>query len=149
MQTGRPWLIITSFAILGLTVWSACGGASHNPSPSPTEAPVTSVSPPSFAATQSANALVETATDNKFSQTSLSIHAGQAYTLTLVNKGQAVHNLRLDNVKAPDGKDVAVPLVEPGKSGYVSFTVAKSGTYQFVCDVHPTEMRGTITVDQG
>lgn len=42
-----------------------------------------------------------------------------------------------------------VPVEEEGTSWSGSCTFAKPGTYAFVCTVHPTEMKGTITVGEG
>jgi plastocyanin len=149
MRWLNPSLIIAALLTASAFLAGACGGAAQGGQPAPSGPQAAAPASTEIAVTQSANGLVETATDNKFSQTNLSVRTGEMYTITVLNKGQAVHNLRIENLKAADGKDVAVPLVEPGKSASTSFTAAKPGTYQFVCDVHPTEMRGTITVGQG
>jgi plastocyanin len=91
-------------------------------------------------------ALSEVTTDNKFSQTTLNIPAGQAITLTQNNKGQAIHNWHVLNVKDSDGKDVTTPLTQPGQTANTTFTLATAGSYKFQCDVHPTEMVGTLNV---
>jgi plastocyanin len=91
-------------------------------------------------------ALNEVTTDNKFSQTSYNIPAGQAITLTQNNKGQAIHNWHVLNVKDSDGKDITTPLTQPGQTSTATFTLATAGSYKFQCDVHPTEMTGTLTV---
>lgn len=98
------------------------------------------------ASSASGSTLSEVTTDNKFSQTSFTIKAGQSYTLNLKNDGQAIHNWHVLNVKGADGKDITTPLLDGGKSESVTFTITKPGTYNFQCDVHPTEMKGTITV---
>lgn len=90
--------------------------------------------------------LVETATDNKFSATAFTIVAGAQYTLDFTNQGNALHNWRLKGVAGADGKDVQTQIIGGGKSESVSFTVPQPGTYDFVCDVHPTEMMGKLTV---
>jgi plastocyanin len=90
--------------------------------------------------------LTETANDNSFSTTSYSINAGQPYTLTLTNAGKAVHNWHLLGLKGPGGGQIATPLIEGGKSASVTFTIATPGTYHFQCDVHPTQMAGTVVV---
>lgn len=97
------------------------------------------------AAAQSHNLFVTT-TDNKYSQTSFTVKAGQQYTLTQINKGQAIHNWHVLDVKSSDGSTIMTPLTSPGKNSSVTFTISKPGTYHFHCDVHPTEMMGTITV---
>lgn len=92
--------------------------------------------------------LSETTTDNKFSNTSYTIKAGEQVTMVVHNNGSALHNWHVLGVKGADGKDI-VPspqFVPPGGTGVVTFTIATAGTYKFQCDVHPTEMTGTLTV---
>jgi plastocyanin/mono/diheme cytochrome c family protein len=90
--------------------------------------------------------LQQTATDNKFSATALASPAGKQITLTLDNKGSAIHNWDVTDVKDDSGKDIKTDLTDPGKSSKVTFTISKPGTYHFRCDVHPTEMTGTIVI---
>ena len=94
----------------------------------------------------SGNGITEVTTDNKFSATEITIKAGQSYTLTQDNKGAAIHNVHVLEVKSDDGKDIMTPLTDGGKSANISFAIGKIGTYTFQCDVHPTEMKGTLTV---
>jgi plastocyanin len=87
-----------------------------------------------------------TATDNKYSQTKLTAKAGQQVALTLDNKGQATHNWHLLNVKDTSGNDLKLPLLDPGKSQTLVFLLMQPGTYQFWCDVHTSDMKGTLTI---
>src|SRR5262249_6823730 len=88
----------------------------------------------------------QVATDNKFSFTKGTILVNQQYTLNLSNKGAATHNWHLLNVTGTDGKEITTPLLAGGGSESVNFTIGQAGTYNFQCDVHPTEMRGALTV---
>ena len=90
--------------------------------------------------------IVNVATDNKFAPVQLNANANEATKLTLQNRGQALHNLHILNVKGADGKDVATQILPAGQSETITFTLATAGTYDFNCDVHPVEMRGKITV---
>jgi plastocyanin len=148
MRALKQSLMVIALLVVSALAAGACGSDPQTKSVAPASTAPESPSVAAPAGTESANTLVETATDNKFGQTNLSIRAGEKYTLALRNAGQAVHNLRIENVKGSDGKDVAVPLVEPGKTASTTFSVSAPGTYQFVCDVHPAEMRGTLTVQQ-
>lgn len=114
----------------------------------PTPFPNSSAAPTSGSgsAASSGTILTEIATDNKFSQTTYTIKAGQQYTLNFQNSGQAIHDWHILDQKSADGKDIAVPLTDGGKESSVTFTIDKAGTYHFQCDVHPDEMKGTITV---
>jgi plastocyanin len=102
------------------------------------------------AAAQQANtpltALNETTTDDKFSKTAFISPAGQAVTLTQTNKGAAIHNWHILDTKDASGQDIATALTNPGSTSTVTFTIASAGTYKFQCDVHPTEMFGTIKI---
>ncbi|HLZ71664.1 MAG TPA: cupredoxin domain-containing protein [Dehalococcoidia bacterium] len=88
----------------------------------------------------------ETTTDNKFSDTQVTVPAGKQVTLTVQNQGTAVHNVDVLDVKDDSGKDIKTDLVQAGKSATLTFTISKAGTYHFHCDVHPTEMTGTLVV---
>lgn len=90
--------------------------------------------------------LTENMTDNKFSATTLSVPAGKPVQLTASNKGSAVHNFHVLNVKDDGGKDIKGDLLAAGKSQTLNFSISKPGTYDFQCDVHPTEMKGKLTV---
>jgi plastocyanin len=139
----------------GTPLSGAVGNAPHyvvptvaaTPFPVPSaEAIGTVIASPSAVAAAGAQRLVEVATDDKYSQTRFTVKAGQAVELTLTNNGQAIHNWHLLTVKDKDGKDILTPLVNPGQSATIDFTIATPGTYHFQCDVHPTEMIGTLVV---
>lgn len=126
---------------------SACGGSqAPNPagvSPAASPGSVQTAEPTGSA---SGSDLVEVATDNKFSPTSYTIKAGVPYTLRLDNKGAAIHNWHILGAKGSDGKEITGAIVDPGKSDTLRFAVSQPGTYRFICDVHPDEMKGTLTV---
>ena len=50
------------------------------------------------------------------------------------------------DVKDKDGKDITTMLLPAGQSQTITFTIAQTGTFNYTCDVHPTEMRGKLTV---
>lgn len=85
-------------------------------------------------------------TDNTFDTTTLTVPAGQPITVTFENQGQAIHNWHVLNVKDAAGTDVATQLLPAGQSETLTFTLTAPGTYDFQCDTHPAEMKGTITV---
>lgn len=85
-------------------------------------------------------------TDNKFAPKDLTAKVGEATTLQFANKGSAIHNLRIIGLTGAGGKDAQTALLPGGQSGSVTFTAQKAGTYKLVCDVHPAEMTGTLTV---
>ncbi len=133
----RALSIIACTALLALVLAGCSGGASQGQAVSQSvESQATPGTP-----------LTETATDNRFGTTKYTIVAGQTYTLTLTNSGSAVHNWHIVGLKEPDGKPVGTPLREGGKTSTVTFAIGKPGSYRFQCDVHPTEMTGTIVVN--
>jgi plastocyanin len=78
------------------------------------------------------------------------IAAGASVTIKLSNGGAALHNLR---IAGPDGKfntddDI---VSDPDKmagsgEGNIAISIAAAGTYNYQCDFHPADMKGTIAV---
>lgn len=93
-----------------------------------------------------ATSLAEITTDDKYSKTLFNVPAGQAITLTQTNNGSAIHNWHVLDVKDDSGATITTQLTQPGTKSTVTFTISTPGTYHFQCDVHPTEMTGTLTV---
>jgi plastocyanin len=93
-----------------------------------------------------AGAIVIVATDNKFDRTQITIKANEPTTVTLQNKGSAIHNWHVLNVKDKDGKEITTKLLTGGQSETITFTITQTGTFDYLCDVHPVEMRGKLTV---
>jgi len=91
----------------------------------------------------------EITTDDKFSQTSYTVYAGQQVTIDVENQGSNPHNMHILGVTNPDGSDIKTDILSAGNSAKLTFTIDKPGTYNFQCDVHPTEMKGTVTVNPG
>ncbi len=87
------------------------------------------------------------ATDNKFDLPAMAVKAGEASTIEFQNKGQALHNINIKNLKDSSGRDVKTDLLPGGQSATLRFTAATAGEYPFVCDIHP-EMTGTFFVVQ-
>jgi len=90
--------------------------------------------------------IVQIASDNKFALTALNATANQQTSLTLRNTGQALHNVQVQGVQDTAGKPVQTDLLPAGQSATIQFTIAQAGPYNFICSVHPTEMKGTLTV---
>ncbi len=89
---------------------------------------------------------------NKFEPTEFTVSTGAAVTFNLTNVGAAIHNMRIagedgeyntgdDAVSDPD-------LISGGGTGTLEWTAPDSpGEIKFQCDFHPTDMKGTITVE--
>lgn len=88
----------------------------------------------------------QTMTDNKFSQKEMTAKAGETTAINVTNKGAAIHNVRIQGLPGEGGKDAQTTLLQGGQSATLTISPSKPGSYKFVCDVHPTEMTGTLTV---
>jgi plastocyanin/mono/diheme cytochrome c family protein len=67
--------------------------------------------------------------------------AGATVTVTLENVGAAIHNMASeDQVSEPDA-------IAGGETGEIELAFADPGTYEYVCEFHPTDMVGEIVVE--
>jgi plastocyanin/mono/diheme cytochrome c family protein len=70
-----------------------------------------------------------------------SLAAGESVTLTLENVGAAIHNMASeDQVSEPDA-------IAASETGEIELTFPDPGTYEYVCEFHPTDMVGEIVVE--
>jgi plastocyanin len=90
--------------------------------------------------------IVSIATDNKFAPTQYNAVANEQTSLTLENRGTQIHNFHVQNVMGANGQPIATPLLPGGQTGSIQFTIAQPGTYNVICDVHPTEMTARLAV---
>lgn len=113
-------------------------------------APAATGASPAVGAASGPQTVTEVTTDNKFSVTAISAKVGQPLTVTVQNKGAAIHNWALSDAagKAAATGTTAEPLVQPGQTDSITLTFTKAGTFDFQCQVHPTEMTGKVTVAQ-
>ena len=141
VASGEP-----SAAASGEPSAAASEPAAGSPVPSATAQPLPSSSG-GAATTITIKAPVGAATSG-FDPATAETTAGSAFTLTFDNEdNQAPHNLILNN---PDGSPVAVQgdtafFTGPGTREY-QVPALTAGDYQYICQVHPTTMLGTLTV---
>jgi len=93
-----------------------------------------------------AQSFTQTFTDNKFSIPDLTVKANQPVTINFDNKGTGIHNWDVVGQKDSAGNDLKSKLLNPGESQSLPFTISKPGKYNVQCDVHPADMKGTLTV---
>jgi uncharacterized cupredoxin-like copper-binding protein len=76
------------------------------------------------------------ARDFSFTLSKLKVRAGSTVIFTLINKGQADHNLVFTTL----GK--STPLLGPGKSAKLKVLFKKKGRYPYICSVPRHAERG-------
>ncbi len=94
-------------------------------------------------------ALAVTAADLSFAPATLVAAAGDAVTITLTNGGNAPHTLTVyeDEAYTTAVADADTGTVAGGAKGEFTATFQESKTYYFRCEIHPSQMMGTITVE--
>lgn len=113
---------------------------SETPAESPTAAP-----------TGGGGAIAVSMGDNFFDPNEITVDTGASLKFDLTNEGTAIHNMR---IAGPDGTyntgdDAASDpqLISGGQTGTLSWDApSEPGEILFQCDFHPTDMKGTITV---
>ena len=80
-----------------------------------------------------------TAANITYAPTAIAAKAGQKITFALKNMDSFKHNLTIKALKV--NKDVL-----GGATGTATVTLKTKGTYEFHCEYHPQQMKGTITV---
>ncbi|MGH9151470.1 MAG: cupredoxin domain-containing protein [Acidimicrobiales bacterium] len=127
----RPGLLALAIAL----VLAACGGDSDPPTPAAGGGATTTTSAGGTAA------LELRAEDIAFSASSLSADAGEV-TIRFANQDEGIrHNLHVTG----DGVDDKTGI-EPGPVTQRLTLTLEPGTYAYVCDVHPQQMTGELTV---
>ncbi|MGH2583644.1 MAG: cupredoxin domain-containing protein [Dehalococcoidia bacterium] len=92
------------------------------------------------------SALTIVATDNIYTPAEFQVRAGEEFSVTLENHGQAIHDWRVRDVPNAEGKDAGTALLPTGQSQTIALTIEQPGDYAYYCEVHPVEMRGTLVV---
>jgi plastocyanin len=128
---------------LALVFAVACGGDSQEQAARPAGGGSTASAP--AASVDQNGAITIIGKDNVFEPKAFTAKAGQKITVNFDNKGAAIHNFQLVNVKGPDGQEIQTPLIPGNQKAAVEFTL-QAGSYDYYCVVHPVEMRGKITV---
>lgn len=86
------------------------------------------------------------ATDNKFDLAAIAVPSGQQVTLAFQNRGAATHNWHVQRVQSTAGGEPQTKLLPGGQSETLTFTITQTGTFTYICDVHPIDMKGTLFV---
>jgi plastocyanin len=153
----------TALALLTLLLLGACGdSSSQEAAPAPTTAGTPAArsgalggasaalsqtpAPARPTAGEPVSAITIVATDNVFAPSEFRARAGVPFTVTLENRGQAVHDWRVRGLTDDQGRDAGTHLLSPGQSETVTLTIERAGEYALYCEVHAVDMRGKLTV---
>ena len=90
-------------------------------------------------------------TDETYIPNDFTVAKGAQVTFNLTNDGTAIHNMRIagedDEYNTADDAVSDPDLISGGQTGTLEWTAPnEAGEYKFQCDIHPTDMKGTITV---
>ena len=86
--------------------------------------------------------LTITSLKTSFDITSFKVPAGEEITITYDNQHRGVsHNIAFKDI---DGAET--PVDRGPATDEVTFTADEPGEYEYVCIVHPSVMKGTLTV---
>lgn len=87
-----------------------------------------------------------TAADMAFSVETITAPAGESFTVTFTNNEAVPHNFSVYTEEG--GEEIAVGnVINEGETDEITIEGLEAGEYFFVCDVHPTEMTGTLVVE--
>jgi plastocyanin/mono/diheme cytochrome c family protein len=91
--------------------------------------------------------LTITAENTAWDKSTLTAVAGQPLTVAVDNKDSGVsHNIHFFKGADATGTDVASTQIQPGPATEtLNFGPLAAGDYFYQCDVHPTQMTGTLT----
>jgi nitrite reductase (NO-forming) len=120
---------------------AAAAASGHDMSPAPSGSP----------AAVSTGTIKVTMKDNVFDPKQITVKAGDSVMFDVVNTGKVPHNMHIapidGNFDSASSSVTTPEIINAGKSGMIDWKVpAQAGTYKFRCDIHPTDMTGTITV---
>ena len=87
-----------------------------------------------------------TADDLSFNVETITAPAGEAFTVTFTNNEAVPHNFSVYTEEG--GEEIAIGnVIGEGETDEISIDALEPGEYFFVCDVHASEMTGTLVVE--
>jgi plastocyanin len=152
----RRALLGAAPALAALTLMACGGDGDHARSGAAARAPAATqvvggadAAAAPLARAETMEAITVVATDNAFAPAAFRVRAGQPFTVTLENQGQAAHDWRVRGLPAADGRDAGSRLLTAGQSQSFTLAIDRPGDFDLYCEVHPVGMRGTLSVVDG
>ncbi|HVE97576.1 MAG TPA: cupredoxin domain-containing protein [Mycobacteriales bacterium] len=130
-------------AALTLVAMTACGGDDAD------DAGTDSASQPGSSATSGAPAAdgdvieVKATQQLKFDPATLTATVGSPFNGKIVQVGSIPHNIEIKEFGVKPGDTMTT---KDGEAKAFSFTPDKAGKFEYVCTIHPAQMKGTLTV---
>ena len=129
---------------------AACGGGGNTTAPSTPPAPAPTAAAPTTAAPAacrpSGGQLELTAKGIQYDKDCLAVTANQAFTIRFNNKSPGIpHNVAIKSLDLFTGY-FSGEVIKGVKSIEYHVKALPAGTYRFRCDVHPSDMKGTLVV---
>ncbi len=124
-------LTLLAVLVLVVLIAAACGGDDD---------PALSGAPEE---TTSGTSLTLVAEDVAFDTNMLAAQVGEEVTVEYDIRDEVPHNL---HVITDSGEDPKTEVETGPTTQTLTFTIGKPGSYTYVCDVHPQQMKGTLKV---
>lgn len=135
---------LTVFSVVALLLLGACGSDDGNGTETSAGDDQTTTGEDSGAGGSASGGkatLEVVAKDFSFDPDSLQVDTGDKLTVVLTNEDSAEHTFTIEEL------DVEAEA-HGGETAQDTFS-APAGTYEFFCEYHPDDMRGTLTVGKG
>lgn len=131
---------------------AASGTAPAATATTPAASPTTAASGTTAAGTAVPGSVAVEMKDNFFVTTQYTVKAGSKVTFAITNAGKIPHNMSIagpnGNYNDPSAVTSDPQIVGAGKTATLVWQAPNAaGTYDFQCDFHPDQMKGTITVE--
>ena len=133
----RRWVAASATMLAVALLLAGCGGSSGDSSGSNSGGGASATTAAAGGGASDKVSLI--AKGIAWDKTSINLPANKQVTVSVDNQDTVEHNFTFEDAKA--NKDV-----EGGESAEVSFTAPAAGSYEFHCEYHPNQMKGTVTV---
>lgn len=144
-MTGRARLFVAIVAVAALAA-AACGGGGGAPAGGGT--PGSSGGSGAGTCEPSSTTIEVSAKNISFDKACLAAPAGQAFTVKFTNNDAGIpHNFAIYRKGPPASDEIMMTKIKAGPTVQdLSVPALAPGSYYYQCDVHPTQMNGTLVV---